>query len=288
MADTPLTQHWTRSIDSALLVLLLTAACYGVAFAYQAGYLSHFGVPTELAEVSVRDLFLCAGALSSIAIGLFAFVQIALRLLPKKWSSTVRHRVGFHVVWLGVMLVLLPRWAPRPVTALIGFGFPAVMLVGELLMPLLTHRDIPGYSAKLEASIRQDVAREAKTIDGNFFTALFALLSRPIALFVLAAFLIAIFSYAAGRDEARRRDVYPVPREQPDCVIVRSLSLGLLCVGFDEKTRQAVAEYRFLRPEDIRLTLKHTGPLKEAETPTEEPKPTPESHTQWIFDNPKP
>lgn len=126
--------HWTRQIDSALLVLLLTAASYAVAFAYEAGYLSHFGIPMEFSEVSLRDLLLCGVALVSAFFGIFLVLELPFRALPSKWPPVVRFRVGLDLALLILAFILLSRWGGVSRFAwIVGLGFPAVMLAGELL-----------------------------------------------------------------------------------------------------------------------------------------------------------
>ncbi len=79
------------AFDGALIVLLLTAASYLVAFGFDVGYLSYFGLPMILAEVSLRGLLFCAGA--GIGLGFLLIVadtlvtSLPLNIAPIVWRK---------------------------------------------------------------------------------------------------------------------------------------------------------------------------------------------------------
>lgn len=52
-----------KAVNHAFAALLLTVTAYCAAFAYEAAFLSDFGVPAVLAQVDLRELLLCLGFL---------------------------------------------------------------------------------------------------------------------------------------------------------------------------------------------------------------------------------
>jgi hypothetical protein len=259
------TNHWIRTTDSALLILILTATSYAMAFEYQSGYLSHFDLPRELVEVNINSLIVSAGALFATAVALFYFIGIVLKLiapLVKTWHPEVRRRVIFLVVLIVLTAGFEFYLNVSILAAAIGVVFPLIMLLGELLMPLIAYRSLPTYAAKLEASVKDDM-RRPKGPDVELVRSLVFVTTPSIAGLLLAAFMSSLFSYAIGVNAAETQKVFLVPDGVPPCALIRSLSQGLLCVSFDASTKKASGEFRFIKAEGATLHLREIGPLKE-------------------------
>jgi hypothetical protein len=248
------------------LGLLLTASSYAIAFEYQAGYLSHFGLPADFVEVGARNLIIAAATVLGSAMLFYVFVAGLLDALPKSvrgWSPVVRRRVFF----LGFLCVFLyfvsTRMHVTTVALLIGVGLPALMLIGELLTPLFIYRQIPSYAGKLEASVKADIAKQRSSDD--LTQAIVRLLTPSIAAVLVVSVAACFFAYSVGESEAHSQKVFLVADAEKPCVVIRILSEGLLCVGFDPKTHIARGEYRLLRPDSVHMVLTETGSLGEAE-----------------------
>jgi hypothetical protein len=249
-----------RGIDSAILVLLLTVGGYTVAFTYQAGYLAYFGVPSYFAEVSARELLLCAGALAGLLFlaynGFIAFAAVWPASVPRNAGAAIAlfaflwiQEVSF--LWLYGAQLMLWVWA----TAIIGLL--TFMMFG---LPLFTCPMTPGYLAKVEASInaaRKHVSqRPPKLLHRVPFQ---ATLTVGVIYFILTTV------NALGRYKARTCDVFLVEQAADPCVVLRSMSDGLLCAAFNAERHAANGIYRFLKPEGAELRLEQVGPLSAPE-----------------------
>jgi hypothetical protein len=49
--NSEITKGFTSRLEGAVWALLLTGFAYALAFAYECGYLTFFGIPAEFAEV---------------------------------------------------------------------------------------------------------------------------------------------------------------------------------------------------------------------------------------------
>lgn len=259
-------EHWTRRIDSALLGLLLTAASYAVAFEYEAGYLSHFGLPAELVEVGARNLLIAAATVLGSAMLFYVFVAALLDALPKSvrgWPPVVRRRVLFLGFLCVFLYVVFTRMHVTTRALVLGVGVPLVILIGELVMPLMGHRHVPSYAGKLEASVKSDLARELHS--DELTQAILRLLTPTVAAVLVVATAAGVFAYSVGESQAHGQKVFLVVNAERPCAVIRILSVGLLCVGFDPKTRLTRGDYRLLRPDSVQMVLAQTGPLGEVE-----------------------
>ena len=259
--------HWTKTIDSAFLILLLTASSYAIAFQYEAGYLSHFGVPTEYVEVNTGRLIIAAGA-TFFVITTTVFLWSSLKtVLPRvtPLRLVVTNRLAVLATWLVISLLVANEMEGTWFTKVLVCVFPVTMLVGELIMPLVSHRKVRTYAAKLEASVSQDLARKPLDPTAELRAVAIKIASPVGAAFLFAVLVLISFSFAAGVHVARLQSDFLVANAESPCVVLRSLSEGLLCVSFDAKTKTAHGEYRFLKPEGAVLSLSATGPLTKAE-----------------------
>lgn len=262
------TGHWTKSFDSALLILLLTASSYAIAFQYEAGYLSHFGVPTEYVEVNAGRLIVAAGvSFFSVVTALMIWSSFRL-VLPRvtRMQIAVTNRLAYLVTWVLISLLLANELAGSWFSRALLCGFPLMLLVGELVGPLFTHRKLPTYRRRLETSILQDIGVDRGTDPSAEVKSVFVRVASPVgAAFLFVVLLLSTFAQAAGVHVARLQSDFLVANVEQPCVVVRSLSEGLLCVSFDPKTRAPRGEYRFLKPEGSVLRLTSLGPLAKVE-----------------------
>ena len=93
-------QH--RPIETALLVCYLAALAYLAAFAFNVGYLRHYGVPALLAEPRLRDLVLAAGFVIVLAIGVASAFGYWHRHLQQPVQPTGRRLALRPVVAIGL------------------------------------------------------------------------------------------------------------------------------------------------------------------------------------------
>jgi hypothetical protein len=155
----------------------------------------------------------------------------------------------------------------------LAVGLPAVMLIGELVMPLILYRGLPTYAQKLEASVRGDIEKPTGP-DVALIQGLMRFVTPSVAIFVFVAVITALFAYSVGMREARSQSEYLVLDGNPPCAVVRALSEGLLCVTFDRHTAIVRGEYTFLKPAGSSLRLRKVGPLKEVEVTTADRSPS--------------
>lgn len=257
------THHWSDAVDSALLILLLTAGAYAVAFEYQAGYLLHFGVPETLCEVNLRELIIGGAAVLVLATSLLFLTNAMLSVLPKAWPPVVQRRAAFLTFFLVLAINAAAYGQVAGSGSLLLVGIPLVLLLGELLMPLVTHRGLPTYAAKLEASVRADISRTTatdKTVQ-TLVSAFTPVVAAVILFIVVAAFL----AQGLGRRAASEQTKFLVSDDYyTPCAVVAALSEGLLCVSFDARTHATLGVYRFIKPAGASVTLREVGPLKAA------------------------
>jgi hypothetical protein len=99
----PEPKSFLGSLPEALFIAILTVGAYWLSFRYEAGYLSAFGLPPYLVEVSLQTTLLVAFALSAGVCIVFCLVNFSLLLWPE--HPAIQNKL-FRV---GVLL-LFPLW----------------------------------------------------------------------------------------------------------------------------------------------------------------------------------
>jgi hypothetical protein len=241
------------TVDGAIWVLVFTAVAYAVAFGYEEGYLSHFGVAAPLIEVSLYSLYH-----SLMWVGLIAGLV-------------------FITTELGVV-----RWLLQPMLKVEKFPFVLKCFVaGAILYALLGAIDFPmawatasllivALAIFLIAPIFTDKKKKYRSYAERLGAADAHLRAgvdlSPRFAFVIAAITVTLIAFqvasAVGKADARYRKEFLVADMSPPCVIVHPYGDRLICAEFAD--RRLTGHVRLLSKEDrdLELTLEKVGPLR--------------------------
>jgi hypothetical protein len=246
-------------LPEALLIAILTAGAYWLAFRYEAGYLDGFGLPPYLVEVSLQTTLVVALAISSITWILYSIINFILMYWPK--HPAIQEKV-FRVLFL----LLVPFWH------LINYGFRAqdwviyvsffiIIAVFELFWPLLVYRDKSTLREKFIADeIAESKVRE-RGIAGRVYAAFGPAAYGLLILFIFGGTL----AHTAGRAKATTQKAFFVFADEPDIAVVRMYRDMIIAIPFDRKTKILQAQLVIRRIGTENLTLRFNadaGPLK--------------------------
>lgn len=140
-------------------------------------------------------------------------------------------------------------------------GFAVILILGELVVPLETRRNLPTYAARLNASVRADVSRPGGS-EVALARDLIAVFTPSIFVLLFVSVGAALVANTLGMRAASEQKTFLVAGDDSLCVVIAALSEGLLCVGFDARTHEALGVYHFIKPEGASIRLRQIGPLK--------------------------
>lgn len=243
-----------------MFVAILTAGAYWLTFRYEVGYLSGFGLPPDIVEVSLQTTLIVALALSGAIWIVFSILNVVLILWPEHPAIQMK-------VFRIILMLLIPLWH------LLNYGFRAqdwifyvvfFVFVGvfEIIWPLLVFRKEPTLRERFIA----DEIAEAPVMKRGIASRIFAAFG-PAAygLFVLLI-LGGSLAHTAGRAKASTQREYFVFADAPDIAVVRMYHDTILAVPYDKKTRTVKAQViiRKIGTENVKLMLDvDAGPLKQ-------------------------
>jgi hypothetical protein len=270
--NSEVTKGFTSRLEGAVWALLLTGFAYALAFAYECGYLTFFGIPAEFAEVDLRLALICAGI---SLVGLFVLAWIVGMLLsfkPEQVSARLNRDLTVLVLYpvaIATFLYLID--APLYLSTVIVAAMGGLLFLRILITPIFEYRAVKGYLARLEkaAEARETAVKELgpgtlwKYTDSKSLAMILCLIGGPL------------LAYIIGHHMASHQIVFLMPRNEADCVIVSSGSGGLLCANIVSQSdpanpasrpvRKVQCEYAFLKTEGSVLRRAIVGPLLGAE-----------------------
>jgi hypothetical protein len=253
-------QSRTSLLGEGFLLVLLSALSYLLAFYYEKGYSSHFGIPDEFISVEPVTMLLFAAAVIGLILLAFPLVNLAVMVFPTKLHAAVKLSM-LKLAVLSFVFLLVPiasygirnwrQWAWY--LAIISFA-----VVFEFVFPLLTHRSVKGYGNKLAACAESDKSRP------DFFS-IFQGRGRwnPVVL-LFAVLLVTHVAQQIGRAEAFRRDEFLVTNTNPPRVVVCLYGEKAICMileGSPTATLTPVFSVVNTTDSELLFTKKKVGPF---------------------------
>lgn len=249
----------TELFSEATFLALLTVGAYWISFRYEAADLDTFGVPPSLAELRL-ELILTIGLTLSGAFGLI----FAVNNLPAMfWPS--HPALQEKLLRIGLFL-LFPLWhfynyGFRKQDWLIYAIFLVIIVIFEFLWPILVYKKEESFKNRFIADEDAEVGPRSRTITGRLTTII-----GPVAyMIILLFFLGSYFASMSGKAEAITKKEYFLLIDEPNIVVVRIYSDHLICVRFDEKTKEIQPFLIIRKIEDeknLELARKEVGPLQ--------------------------
>jgi len=247
-----------RILGEAALLALATAAAYLLAFRYESGYASYFGIPTDLIAVDLRSLLLFGVGFVTLAVALLIAVNFLVMTFPSKVHPALK-RTLFTITFFSIFCFI-------PV-ALYGIDHPEkwwwvliiyiLLLFFQLIYPVFAAKREHGYLNKLaafhaSADRRPDLDTAAEARFGM----------SPVLL--VSLFLIGIaIARIGGEATAMKRTSFLVLGSKPPRVVLRTYGDTLVCALADLERHEVIADFLLIKVgnNSYPLTLQDVGPL---------------------------
>jgi hypothetical protein len=265
-------------ISEGVFLALASALSYAMAFALNAGYATHFGLPPLLLSPTLGDVLQAAGAIGSIALPTWGILVFVWPLLPEANSALKRaiyHWLVINIISAAIIILILEgsevlwEWL---VSMSLYFTFSI------LIIPLLLHRNIAGYENKL---LEQEQLNKFKSSNSIFIPIATRYGWDSILLFSLAITIIAL-TYRVGSYLARNQTEYFVLTDRPEYVVSKMGEETVFLAGYDPKTLSLTGSYQIEKLSDSKgwsFQKQQIGKLK-AKQDNAESKSLPSNHKQ--------
>jgi hypothetical protein len=224
----PTNRNW---LTEGLLLFLATALAYGLAFVYQAGHFSHFGLPWTLIEINIPSVVIALAALAFV-FGLFLLFADVLHPFWLMIPPAIRFKLSWHLPFAMLPAVFYFVFeSPALVIYLLLFPVTAFLFF-DFVLPAIPRKNGLSYVARISASVTREINvttftdRFARRVGFNWF-----------ALVVGAVGLLYV-TYIIGRTNGRLMDEFLQVQGRPNAVVLRVSNDQVISVLFDQKNKR--------------------------------------------------
>lgn len=215
-----------------------SALSYGVAFAYQSGYASYFGIPPLLLTPTIGTVLKAAGAVGLAFLSFWNMANAIWPFVPRGESAlhkVIRRMLVIALIAGLIVFHLLDGWRAWMALA----SFVSFFAFFELVFPLIVNRKVVGYENKLRA--QEDIERNAQKHSLAEKAAL--VMGESGLRLAVAALLLLLLATVVGNNAARNQKDYYVLAEPPNAVVL-SMGENILILGtYDPRTMTLSGTY---------------------------------------------
>jgi hypothetical protein len=248
----------SRVLPDALLITALTACVYWIAYRYEAGYLSYFGLPGYLVEVSLEIILFVCLAVSGAVFLIYSVANIAALIWPE--NPYLKEKIARCAA-----IFLFPIWH------LVNYGFRtkdwpiyavvlAIVFCFEIIWPLVKYRNKGALKERFIADEAAEYPFRERIILSRILINF-----GPAAYYLILLFLLGgMFADTAGHAKAMRQKEYLVIKGNLNAAVIRIYNNKIIAVPFDRSSKQFRKEVVFttLGQDKIGLAIKKDlGPL---------------------------
>ena len=236
----------------------LTVLGYSYAFAYEVGYLRHFGVPFWVIDLTLVHILVVIGVVTPV-VAFFMFMLFPLLPAGPWWGLLIHLSRLVFIVGQLVLLAIIFDWHQRwQLVALIVVGLPSALVAlgyinSRLILPISLYKDKGSWLDRWAFSLTREWASNKRNLlDDTVATMDKAGLRASVwltpvwMLFILGPLAVQYVGNAA----AFYKTDYLVVETQPECVAVRKYSNYVVCSLIDRKTRRILPSFRLIQVGD--------------------------------------
>jgi len=248
-----------KGFDNAVLITMATAFAYAVAWRYETGYLTFFGIPSTFVTVEIDTLATAIGLLVGTFFIAYAVVEFAAQIFRGYVSAKLPLFTRLGLMWAIILTI-----------ARVGFGF-SILFVVQLTCALLLA--IAPFSAP--AFVRRKRIRRRRAVRPySFYVRAHDRQQRRITFPFNLALHVAFFAAlaTAGAESAGHKAAHVAEKrtilhlDGKTCIVVEHYADSFLCSNF---TKSGVLESFQLIPikdSPLYFTVDYVTPLQHAES----------------------
>jgi hypothetical protein len=246
-------------MSDALIIALITATGYAVAFMFELGYSIYFGLPVQLIEINTASIIISSLIVfgSTFFLANFFFITIS--------SLNITDSMGMRIT-ITSLIFLSPIFL---ISFGLGWGEYGTPLIVSLALiafywtfPLISHFGKSGtYIEKVNS--QDEIDKSALTIT----TLTFKFLGKTLFLFLILFLFLLFISYYRGMAFAKNEISFYVIESEPPLAVLRIYNNKLICSPLNKKTKTIKPKYSIISVKSqemnqyIVLQQENVGPL---------------------------
>ena len=248
--------------SESITLAFATAGLYAVAFAYEAGYLAYFEIPTHLVRPSITTLVLSVIACATALLSTIKFLNFLTPLFNILVSD--KHAKWRTVIFINCVLLI-------PIAFVIAIYPWSWILSGWMLVIFaffnLLYIGIPiilNYFFKSESSFGLAVEKSLQNDPLDITQWLLKRGAMPYLIWFLIFIIIIALGWAVGNSKAMKEDTFDVLIDLEPMIMVRSYDQYILFKPIDIKNKTFDRRFRIVPLGGVTQDFEHIklGQLK--------------------------
>jgi hypothetical protein len=246
--DDDIVQSKNSFINNTITVSLIPGYAYLLAYAYEYGYCSHFGIPISLITPSLSSILLIISLIFLFIVSnlkLFGFFAPLLRVLQNPKYSAYHPFIRMNFFYLVLIVILI-----------IVYGFYWAVLIPFLIVwfvwgilyffPVLFDRKKKKLAERFEDYNKQEDKLDLAPFVFNYINPKFVK-------YGFIAALIAGFSYLLGNGEAYKQEEFYVSKYDSTQVFIRYYGDILIFSHINYSNKTISNTYRIISSSDLSI-----------------------------------
>jgi len=242
-------KKYNELFSEVLLLSLLTAGAYWVAYKFELGYLNFYGFTPDFIQIRIENILIAAGAvLSSFALP-FIVINLLSPFVPK--NPLLRWKFIRILGFLFILIFFASLYGVANnywILYLVAFG---LIVLFEIVWPILVFSKEGSISSRFIADEKAEEKNRARLLINRiagFIPPIFYLL-------ILSVFLLGTLANIIGMTQAQNRKEYFETDNQKNVAIVRINGDSMLGVSYDPKTKKILEQVsiQYIDSKDIIL-----------------------------------
>ncbi|GAB57349.1 hypothetical protein [Rheinheimera nanhaiensis] len=266
MPETLSNQPRKIQLSEGVVLGIIPVVVYALGFSYESGYLSYYGIPSELIAIDAPAMIRAAvfGAIYAFV----ALLWLSLAVDSSVGESYSEKSIGIIMLYLGFfpVLYLLSKGSDYlSIVMMLSFGIIFLVVLLRKLedkLPWLQRASVKTHALLAEAFQSEDEKQEIPS--------LFGWLQKAAALFLLTMIPF-VLAFTAGKHSAEDDSVLDVfERERiGELAVIRIYGDKVIAIPFHREKQEFRKQYVVFEIgtlSSVVFTNEHIGPLKEVET----------------------
>ncbi|PAK41053.1 hypothetical protein CHI08_13330 [Peribacillus simplex] len=230
-------------LDTGLIIGFITAIGYFLAYSFQKGYFTYFGI-TEIFinKIDIVNIVLAISIVGGVLYIIYIFYDNTGKILDTFSNVYIKYFKAAYLPLfiLGIALVVfMPDFIKF-------IGFILVVILGLIfIIPLLNHKDVQGYKNKIEKQLVK-IYEQGFTLRNIYF----AYKNIPSMRFLLTVSLLLIsiqIGQFSGYEKAeRQREYFIIENKKQNYLVIDKFGDKFIIAPYDNKENTIQQEFQII------------------------------------------
>lgn len=249
-------------MTDAVVIAILTSWAYLLAYLFEYGYLSYFGIPSDFIDIGLISIIVALLWVSGFLLLFFVLGTFIIPFLFRRRKTHLGEKLSSWITMF-LLVVFIPLLTGGYGHAMLAFGSLSGFLFAEIMEIFFFTK-----GASLNEKIANQDAKEAKR--NRIFDWLAGKIGfggiSAIALF----FVVSYLAFAIGSGNAVRKNIYPIISENgQELAVIVVRQNDAIALPFNREKGELIREVYVYNLEDLAkagvgLKMEKTGKLKVA------------------------